>query len=134
MAIALTRIAIAASLLCGCWSAPMTPDAFREEAAGIGSVENFEVSRPLRDVAATFRERASACLQDLQTVSVSGPVSRTTMTKYTFHPTVLATDRNAELTVQMLLESPLKLYEEPANGAYVLVTRASPIDGRRTRI
>src|SRR5215469_16075391 len=109
MAIALTRIAIAASLLCGCWSAPMTPDAFREEAAGIGSVENLEVNRPLRDVAATFRERASACLQDLQTVTISGPVTRTLMRKYTFHPTVLVSDRKVELTVQMLLEAPLKL-------------------------
>ena len=133
MAIALTRIAGAAVLLAGC-SGPMTAESFREQAAGHGSVENLEVNRPLRDVAATFRERASACLQDLRTTTISGPVTRTTMTKYTFHPTVLVTDRKVELTVQALLESHLKLYQEPANGTYILVARAFPIDGRRTRI
>jgi len=139
MAIALTRIAVAALLvsaftLSACTEIPKTAEGFREQAASVGSVDNFEVNRPLRDVAASFRERASACLQDLQTISVSGPISRTMMRKYLIHPTVLVTDRKAELTVQALLEAPLKLYEEPANGTYVLVTRAFPIDVRRTRI
>ena len=49
----------------------MTTDEFRAQSARLGNIENIEVNRPLRDVATTFRERASACLQDLRTTTRS---------------------------------------------------------------
>jgi hypothetical protein len=139
VALTVRRIAVAAVLFSGCTLSactefPKTADAFREQAASQGSVENFEVNRPLREVAATFRERAAACLQDLQTVTISGPATRTTMTKYSFHPTVLVTDRKVELHVRARIESGLQLVELPADGFLLLVTQAVPIDGARTRI
>jgi hypothetical protein len=112
----------------------MTPDEFRADAAGWGGVENIEVGRSLREIAATFRDRAPACLQDVETTTINGPAQRRMMTKWRYHETVLVSDRKVELIVQGLLESSLKMYEEPANGTYVLIARAFPIDGRRTRV
>jgi hypothetical protein len=142
MAIARTnvaRTAIAAVLLgtnglSGCASGAMTTDEFHAQTSGLGNVENIEVNRPLRDVAATFRERASACLQEVRTTTVSGPTTRMSMRKMQYHETVVVTDRKVELAVQAFLESPLKLYREPANGAYVLIARAYPINSGRTRV
>jgi len=139
MATAIARVALAAVLVVGCTLSdctefPRSAEAYRQQATAAGSVETFEASRPLRDVAATFRDRASSCLQDLVTTTVSGPTHRLMMTKNSFHPTVVVTDRKAELQVQMRPESGLQLVELPENGFLVLVAQASALDGRRTRI
>ncbi len=138
MAIALTRIAVAAVLLSSCsLGFPLTPDAFRQQMVSdaFGKVEKFEVNRSLRDVASTFRERASACLEDVKVSSAGGPPSRYRVVVNRVHPKVLVTDRNVELHVQIKNEyGSFKVLEEPADGYYVLVTQAFPIDGRRTRI
>ena len=131
---AIAAILLGANALSGCASGAMTTDEFRAQSAGLGNIENIEVNRPLRDVAATFHERASACLQDVRTTTVSGPITRTSMRKLQYHEAVVVTDRKVEFAVQAFLESPLKLYREPANGAYVLIARASPINGGRTRV
>jgi len=131
---AIAAVLLGANALSGCASGAMTTDEFRAQSAGLGNIENIEVNRPLRDVATTFRERASACLQDVRTTTVSGPTTRMSMRKLQYHETVVVTDGKVELAVQAFLESPLKLYQEPANGAYVLMARASPINGGRTRV
>jgi hypothetical protein len=141
MAIALTRTAVAAVLLsggvlsagmlAGCSRIAMTTDEFRAQQAG--DVETIDVDRPLRDVAATFRDRASACIQGVQTTRISGPAHRQMMTKWQYHEAVIVTDKKVELAVQGIV-SGLKLFDEPANGMYVLIAQAVPIDGRRSRI
>ena len=143
MAIALTRTAVAgaavSAVLCGCMlagcaSLPKTPEEYRSQAISGGDVENIEVNRPFREVAATFRDRASTCLQDLVTTTITGPVSRRMMTKWFYHPTVLVTDRKAELSVQMATTQRPLFGDPPENGFYVIVAQAVPIDSRRTRV
>ena len=138
MAIALRRTAVAAVLLCaglltGCGGRPaMTTDEFRAKAAG--SVEIIEVDRPLRDVAATFRDRAPACIQDVQTTSFNGPAGRRLMSQWRYHETVKVTDRQVDLSVQAMTP-PFSHFELPdEHGIYVMVARAVPVDGRRSRL
>ena len=138
MAIALMRMAVAAVLLCASLLADcggriaMTTDEFRAQAAG--SVEIIEVDRPLRDVAATFRDRAPACIQDVQTTSVNGPPGRMLMSQWRYHETVKVTDRQVELSVQAMTP-PFRRFELPdEHGIYVILARAVPVDGRRSRL
>jgi hypothetical protein len=136
MATALRRTAVAAvvlsaGMLAGCSRIATTTDEFRAQQAG--SVETIEVDRPLRDVAATFRDRAPACIQDVQTTSINGPAHRQLMTKWLYHETVVATDKKVELIVQATTAG-LGMYEVPEHGMYALIARAVPIDGRRSRL
>lgn len=126
-------VAVAAALT-GCGSAPLTTDEFRAQASTAGNIDNIEVNRSLREVAATFRERASACLQDRVTTTVSGPVAHQMMMQYRYHETVVVTDRGVDLTVQALLNNPFKMYAEPSDGTYVVTARAVPIDGAHSRV
>jgi hypothetical protein len=129
--LAVVAVVITGGGLAGCSRIAMTADEFRAQQAG--GVETIEVDRPLRDVAATFRDRAPACIQDVQTTSISGPAHRQMMTKWLYRETVIVTDKKVELAVQGIV-SGLKLFDEPANGMYVLIAQAVPIDGRRSRI
>ena len=98
---AVAAVLLSASLLAGCGGrVAMTTDEFRAKEAG--SVETIEVDRPLRDVAATFRDRAPACIQDVQTTSVNGPPGRMLMSQWRYHETVKVTDRQVELSVQAM--------------------------------
>lgn len=137
MAIALRRTAVAAVLLstgtlADCGRFAMTADEFRVQQAG--SFETIVVDRPLRDVAATFRDRAPACIQGIQTTSISGPAHRRLMTKWQYHETVVATDKKVELIVQATTPAPVHIVEQPEHGIYALIAQAVPIDGRRSRL
>lgn len=55
-----------------------------------GSAERLDVDRPLRDVGATFRERAAACM-NVTTKRYGGPAVRYTMQVWTHTATVVAT-------------------------------------------
>ncbi len=137
MAITLRRTAVAAVLLsagmlAGCGRTAMTTDEFRAQQTG--SVETIEVDRPLRDVAATFRDRAPACIQDAQTTSINGPAHRRLMTRWLYHEMVVATDKKVELIVQVTTPAAVHMYEQPEQGIYALIARAVPIDGRRSRL
>jgi hypothetical protein len=134
--IALRRTAVAAVLLsagalAGCGRIAMTTDEFRAQQAG--SAETIVVDRPLRDVAATFRDRAPACIQDVQTTSIHGPANRMLMSRWLYHETVIATDNKVELIVQALTPAARHL-EQPEHGVYAVIARAVSVDGRRSRL
>ena len=138
MAIVLRRTAVAvflgcASLLAGCGGrAAMTTDEFRAKQAG--NVEIIVVDRPLRDVAATFRDRAPACIQDVQTTSFNGPPGRRLMSQWRYHETVKVTDRQVELSVQAMTPTYSRFELPDEHGIYVILARVAPVDGRRSRL
>src|SRR5262245_21969109 len=116
---AITAIAL---LLVGCVGFTLDADEFRRQMTGIGSVERFDVNRPLRDVAATFRERAPACL-NVTTTHYGGPAVRYTMTVMTYTPRVVVTDTRVELHLQARFHGPT-FHDQGANGAYVFLVRS----------
>jgi len=130
--IRIAAVVAVAGVLTGCGPVAMTTDEFRAQALASGNIENIEVNRSLREVAATFRERASVCLKDIVTTTTGGP--RRPSMQFRYHETVVVTDRRVDLTVQALLNNPFKTYDEPADGTYVLTARAVPIDGTHTRV
>jgi hypothetical protein len=67
------------TVMAGCGRTAMTADEFRSQQTG--SVETIEVARPMRNVAATFRDRAPAYIQDVQTTNINGPAYRRVMTR-----------------------------------------------------
>jgi len=128
----LAFLAAASVLLAGC--AATTPEDFRQQvtSGAFGSAEKLDVDRSLRDVAAVFRERPSACLQ-VRTKRYGGPAVRYTMQVWDYTPTVVATDTRVELHLQAKYDG-LTLYDQGKNGAYVLLAQATPLDARRTHL
>lgn len=125
-----------ALLLGGCGGmTTLDPEDFRRQMASspLGSVERLDVDRPLRDVAAAFRERAPACLKTT-TKTYGGPAVRYTMRVVNYTPTVVATDSRVELHLQARYEAPIALHDQGPNGTYVFVAHATPLDARRTRL
>ena len=106
----------------------LAPEEFRRQMASIGSVERLDINRPLREVAATFRERAPACLK-VTTKHYGGPAVRYTMSVMTYTPTVVVTDTRMELHLQVRHEG-LTLYDQGPNGAYTYLVHATPLDAR----
>jgi hypothetical protein len=110
--------------------AAINPDEFRRE--GANGVERVDVDRPLRAVAAAFRDRADACL-NTTTVIQGGANVRYTMDKRTYTARVIATDARAELHLQVRFWG-LTFHEQGKDGAYILLADATPLDARRTRL
>lgn len=138
MAVALRRAGVAvawlyAGLMAGCGGRPaMTTDEFRVKQAG--TLDIIEVDRPLRDVAATFRDRAPACIQDVQTTSFNGPPGQRLMSQWRYHETVKVSDRQVELSIQAMTPQARHFELPDENGIYVMLARAFAVDGRRTRV
>ena len=134
-ALGFVYLAPLALLLAGCGGATVDPEEFRRQMASspFGSVERLDINRPLREVAATFRERAPACLK-VTTKHYGGPAVRYTMQVMTYTPTVVATDNQVELHLHVRQEALIKLYEEGPNGVYAFLARATPLDARRTHL
>jgi hypothetical protein len=126
------RLTAMALLLGGCVNFTLDAEEFRRQMTGIGSVERLDVNRPLRDVAATFRERAPACLS-VTTTHYSGPGGRYTMTVMTYTPRVVVTDTRVELHLQARFHGPT-FHDQGANGAYMFLVHATPLDAQRTRL
>ena len=124
------RVTIIALLLGGCGGASLTPENFRQQMAG--SAEQLDVDRPLRDVGASFRERASACL-NVTTKTYGGPAVRYTMQVWAYKASVVVTDARVELHVRAKYEGPT-LYDQGSNGAYVFLAHATPVGARRTHL
>ena len=122
--------------LAACGSMPQTAQEFREAipTAFMGEVQHFEANRPFRDVARTFQSKAPECLNvSVRTVSQTGTSYQNIVAVY--RPTVLVSDKKAELHVQRKYEKGVvNVYKEPEGGHYVLVADATPIDRGRTRI
>jgi hypothetical protein len=112
----------------------MNAEDFRQQVSGgpLGSADQLDIDRPLRDVAATFRERAPACL-NVTTKRYGGPAVRYTMQVWHYTPTVVATDTRVELHLRAKFEG-LTLYDQGADGAYVLLAEATPLGARRTHL
>ncbi len=115
---------------------PMTADEFRQMAPGafMGSVQNFEVKRPLRDVGDTFRRRAPECLNvTIRTTSQSRTSYQVIDTAY--KPTVIVGGDKVELHLQQKhLRGVMKVREEPADGQYLFVVDAVPAGARATKV
>jgi hypothetical protein len=122
-----------AFVLGGCgnnFGVALQPDDFRR--GGGNSVERADVDRPLRAVAAAFRERADACLNTTTTVQ-GGRAVRYTVDKRTYTATVIATDARAELHLKFRYWGPT-FHEQGKDGVYILLADATPLDARRTRL
>jgi len=124
------RITLIAFLLVGCGGAALSPEDFRQQMAG--SAERLDVDRPMRDVGATFRERAAACL-NVTTKRYGGPAVRYTMQVWAYTATVVATDTRVELHVRAKYEG-VTLYDQGSNGAYIFLAHATPLGARRTHL
>src|SRR5215475_10146883 len=123
-------------LLSGCVSHPQTAEEFRRAVptALTAGTETFEVNRPFRDVAATFRKKAPECLDvTIRTTSRANMSYQVIVTEY--KPTVVVTKERAELHVQQHhAAGVVSVSKEPAGGYYVLVADAYPLDRNRTRV
>jgi len=125
------------SLMLGaCVQMPQTAEEFRKAVPGamMAKTETYEVNRPAKDVAATFRRKAPECLKvAVRTVSQTTGSYQNILTEYT--PTVIVTDQRTELHVQQLHKTGV-LYpsKPPEGGTYILVADATPVAARRTRI
>jgi len=109
--------------------AATNPEEFRQQ---LGSADQLDVDRSLRDVAATFRERAPACLH-VTTKRYGGRAVRYTMQVWHYSPTVVATDTRVELHLRAKYEG-LTLYDQGTDGAYVLLAEATALGARRTHL
>lgn len=122
--------------LVGCVSHPQTAEEFRKAVPGAftAKVETFEVERPFKEVADTFKEMAPACLNKrIKTTSRTHMSYQVIVTAY--KPTVLITGNKAELHLQQHHEAGvLNVSKEPEGGYYLLVADAQPIDRNKTRI
>jgi len=126
-----------AALLSGCvTSHPQTAEQFRAAVPGafMAMTETLEVDRPFRDVAATFRKKAPECL-DMKVEMTSQSSSSYQVIVTAYKPTVIVTDKRAELHVQQHHEKGvLNVTKEPEGGYYLLVADAYPLENNRTRL
>lgn len=129
-------VVFAGLLLQACGGMPQTAEEFRKAVPGalMTKTDTYEVNRPMRDVAATFRRKAPECLNvTVRTVSQTGTSYQNILTAY--KPTVVVTGERAELHVQQHHKtgviSPSK---PPEGGFYIVVADAYPMPGNRTRI
>jgi hypothetical protein len=122
--------------LSGCISHPQTAEEFRKAVPGAFSakVETFEVDRPFNLVAGTFQKMGPTCLaKTIKTVSQTNMSYQVIVT--TYKPTVLVTEKKAELHVQQHHEQGVvNVSKEPDGGYYLLVADARPINQTKTRI
>jgi len=132
----LPAAALVTVLLSGCVSQPQSAEEFRRAvpSALTAKTETFEVKRPFRDVAATFRKKAPECLQvEIKTTSQTRTSYQVIVTAY--KPTVVVSTERAELHVQQHHKAGVvKVSKEPDGGYYVLVADAYPVDSNRTRV
>lgn len=137
--IALTA-ALAVAALSGCATThPQNAAEFRAAVPGsmMGKKETFDVERPFRDVAGTYKKKAEACLDmTIETTSSTpgqyGPVVQKFVT--TYKPTVIESPSRVELHVQHHMDGMINVTKEPAGGYYLMVVDAYPVDDGTTRV
>ena len=96
-------------------------------------MEPLVVNRPLRDVAATFRERASACLQTVTRTYSAHHAPLGTVTEFTYTPTVVEVDGRVELHLQVRQTVAIEIGPMNPKGFYTFVAVATALDPRRTQ-
>ena len=115
---------------------PQTAEEFRQYVPGatFGKVQTFEANRPFREVAKTFQAKAPECL-DIAVRAVETSNTGTINVLTTYKPTVLVSEKKAELHVQHSLKgNVIVLGKAPEGGDYYVVADATPLDRNRTRI
>ena len=88
----------------------------------------------MRDIAATFRERASACLQTVTRTWSAHHAPLGTVTEFTFTPTIVEDGGRVELHLQAKQTFTFEIGSGNPKGFFVLVVQATPIDARRSRL
>ena len=130
-------LAAATVLLCGCVTQhPQNAEEFRKRAPGafLVKVETHEVSRSLREIGATFRARATECLNMRVTTTSQAPGSYQVIVSV-YKPTVVVTNERTELHVQRHHEKGVvRATKEPEGGYYLIVADATPVDAKRSRL
>ena len=129
-------VTLIALWLSGCISHPQTADEFRKAVPGAWSakVETFEVNRPFGQVANTFQKMGPNCLaKTIKTTSQTNMSYQVIVT--TYKPTVLVSEKKAELHVQFHHDQGVvNVSKEPDGGYFLLVADASPVNQSKTRI
>ena len=123
--------------LAGCVAShPQTADEFRAAVPGAftAKFESFTVNRPFSEVAHTFQQKASECLDvRIKTTSQTTMSYQVIVTKY--NPTVRVSDQRAELHLQQDHEQGvMNVTEKPDGGYYLMVADAIPVGPNETRI
>ena len=129
--------ALAAAVLSGCGSAPLTPDEYRNTAKAGGSFyasESFEVKRPFAEVAQALRKKGPECLNYLLGERMEPLIGVGSSTHYFARtkPTVKVSSSRAELYFQVKFENTVG--KEPEGGSYYLIADAAPAGKDRTRV
>jgi hypothetical protein len=127
-------LATVALLLCGCGATHGDAGEFRRAMTRQGKIERLDVNRSVRDIVATFRERASACLQTATRTYSShhGPLG--TVTEWNYTPTVVEADNRVELHLQARQTVAIEIAPVSPKGFFVFLVQATPIDARRSRL
>lgn len=130
-------IALSTLTLSGCIGAlPQNAEEFRKALPGafLGKHETYEVNRSYKEIGKTFKKMAPKCLNmRIKTTSQSTTSYQVIVAKYT--PTVIVNKKRAELHLQEKHEQGvMTVYDEPADGHYLLVIDATPIGKNKTRI
>jgi len=132
---AIAALAVLAAAGCS-MQMPQNADEFRQQLPGafMGSVQTFESNRSLRDIGRTFQSRAPECLSvRIRTVSQTSTSYQNIVA--TYKPTVLVTEKRAEIHLQRHYErGVITPGKEPDGGHYMLVADATPLDRNKTRI
>jgi hypothetical protein len=132
----ISAVAVVA-LTAGCVTQhPQTAEEFRQAVPGasFATVETFEVNRAFRDVARTFKQKGPQCLHGtVRTTSQTSTSYQVIVAEY--NPTVVVTEKRAELHLQRhYVQGAMHVTEEPKGGYYLLVADAYPAGRNKTRI
>ena len=115
---------------------PQNAEEFRQfvPTSSFAKVQTFEANRPFREVAKTFQAKAPECLNlAVRTRETSATSNINVLT--TYKPTVVVTEKRAEVHVQRSLKGNVIVPgTPPAGGDYFIVADATPLDRNRTRI
>lgn len=130
------QIILAAALLSGCGSVPMTHQEYREaiKQTSMATKETFDVKRPFADVARSFQKKAPECLSyrlKLETRLSNG----TRQTAYEQgKPTVVASKERIEVYFQAKVTPSGNIAQEPPDGYYLLLAEAYPLSKTSTKV
>ena len=115
---------------------PQTAAEFRQAAPGafMAKMESYEVNRPFKKVASTFKKQAPKCLSArIRSESRTNMSYQVIVTKY--NPTVIVKKNKAELHLQQLHEKGvMNISKVPEKGYFLMVVDATPISKNKTKI
>jgi hypothetical protein len=115
---------------------PQNAEEFRQfvPTSSFAKVQSFEANRPFREVAKTFQAKAPECLNvAVRSRETSATTNINVVT--TYKPTVVVTEKKAELHVQRSFKGNVIVPGKvPEGGDYFIVADATPLDRHRTRI